>query len=59
METGWALRFRTSEEEGSPVGVDVPYRPRALSAVVDRRLIARAEDAGRRRDRHGEGGAIG
>ena len=30
-------------------GVDVLYRPRAISAVVDRRLLARAEDAGRRR----------
>ena len=33
--------------------------PRAISNVVDRRLLARAEDAGRRRDGHGESGAIG
>jgi hypothetical protein len=39
--------------------VDVLYRPRALSALVGRCILARARDAGRWRDGYGEGGAAG
>jgi hypothetical protein len=59
METGWALRFRTSEEEGSSFHAWMFYRRCALSALVDRGFLACAEDAGHRRDGHGEGGATG
>lgn len=39
--------------------VDVLHRARTLSALVGRCFLARAPDAGRWRDGHGEGGAAG